>query len=52
MDIGISCAGRCPCQAVRVLVSVRPWASVCVWTRGCGHAALADGITALPGHPG
>lgn len=23
----------------------------CVWTRGCGHAALADGITALPGPP-
>lgn len=33
MDIGISCAGRCPCQAVRVLVSVCPWASVCVDTR-------------------
>lgn len=24
----------------------------CAWTRGCGHAALADGITAMPGHPG
>lgn len=36
------------CACVYVCVCGR----VCVWTRGCGHAALADGITALPGHPG
>lgn len=36
MDIGISCAGRCPCQTVRVFVRVCGRMCVCV----CGHEAV------------
>lgn len=52
MDVGVSCAGRCPCQAVRV------FASVCVDTRlwaccaGRWHHCIAGATLANRGRTG